>query len=57
MSIITQEVIEYKNKHKLEETLTKSVNEIFRTMPPDPFSNLCQLLKQNSQISFLLDSG
>ena len=56
MSIITQEVIEYKNKHKLEETLTKAVNEIFRTMPPDPFSNLCQLLKQNSQISFLLDN-
>ena len=56
MSIITQEVIEYKDQHNLEENLTKSVNEIFRTLPPDPFSNLCQLLKKNSQITFLLNS-
>ncbi len=42
MSIITAEIIEYKNKNKLEEIFTKSVIEIFRTMPPAPFSNLCQ---------------
>lgn len=54
--IQTAEVAEYSQQHQIETVLTDSVNEILRTLPPDPFSSLISILKDHSKPIFTINS-
>lgn len=53
---LSPEIQEYSNKHHIEEVLTLSVNEVLRTLPPDPFSALLSIIKEHSLPIFTINS-
>ena len=55
-SDLPEEIRAYIEKHQLESILTKSFNEVIAILPIDPFSDICSILKQESQEIFLINS-
>ena len=53
---LSPEIQDYANKHHIEEILTLSVNEVLRTLPPDPFSALLSIIKEHSLPIFTINS-
>ena len=53
---ISAEVHAYLDQHKIESTLTKAFNEVMKTLPIDPFSEICSILKSESKDIFSINS-
>lgn len=49
--LISKEIKDYCAKHDIENLLNKTINTLLTTLPPDPFSSICQFLKEVNQNS------
>ena len=53
---IPEEVKLYLEHHKIETILTKAFNDIMKSLPIDPFSEICSILKKESKDIFSINS-
>lgn len=44
--ILSSKLKDYCIKHEIERKLSKAIDEILTSLPPDPYSTLCQVLKE-----------
>ena len=46
--LVAPEIKDYCKKHKIDDTLNKTIQIILSSLPADPFSVICGLLKEVS---------
>lgn len=55
LEINNTDVKNYCLKFKIETVLNQAINEVLLSMPPDPFSGICSIIKTYSSNSFTVD--